>query len=167
MTQRNRNTYARTYLLQTDGSAAIKVQEVVNVLHTKEQDTAAEKRVIMLDMPVWGVLLAAAAGVFLLAILLLNMSSAASQTQKDISALRQSEKRARELIEALEVQIAQAEAPEKIHSAAVNRLGMFQPTEDEIIYIPYVGSFAPEVLAEPPPEPQGSIWRYFFGLLGF
>ena len=166
MTRRKRNPYARTYLLQMDGSAAIKAQEVMNVLQTKKQDTTAKKRAIMLDIPVWGALLAVAVGVFFLAILLLNMSSAASQIQKDIYTLRQNEKRAREIIESLEVQIAQAEAPEKIHSAAVNRLGMHRPTEDEIVYIPYTENSSPETLVEPPSDSGGSIWRYLFGLLG-
>ena len=166
MARRKRIFYARTYLLQTDGSAAIKAPEAVNALDTKEQ-TATEKRPFMLELPVWGALLAAAAGVFLVAILLLNMSSSAAQIQKSIYDLRQSERRAREIMEALEVEIARAEAPEIIHSKAVNQLGMRRPTENEIVYIPYAGNYAPENAEEPLPESEGSIWRYLFGLLGF
>jgi len=167
VSQRKRNPYARTYLISTDGSAALKAPEAMETSHMKRKDTTSQKKPVMLIVPVYVLLSAAAACAFLFAILLLNMSSEASQIQKDIHDLRQSEIRAREVIGSLEVQILQAEAPENIHSIAVNRLGMRRPTEDEIIFIPFSGQFAPADAEESPVPEQTSLWRYLVGLLGF
>jgi len=165
MPERKRNPYARTYLIAANGSAALKVQEMMDV--TKRENSNTKKKPLMLVAPCWGLLLAAAVCVFLFALMLLSMSSDASKIHKEILNLRLEEGRAREIMGSLEVQILQAEAPEIIHSLAVNRLNMRRPTENEIVYIPYVGSFIQAGPVESSAQEQASLWRYLIGLLGF
>lgn len=166
MTQRKRNpyAYARTFLYQTDGSAALQEQSVLH-MPNHEKPQAVQKKSFRLSIPVWGILLAASIAVFFFMFRLLSMSSAATNIQKQIFELQQEEKHAREIIESLEVQLSAAEAPSRIHSIAVNKLGMHRPTEDEIIYIPFMDDAGSAETVENPRSEEG-ILQYLLGLFG-
>lgn len=117
-------------------------------------------------LPTWMVVMLASVAFFILAFILLNMSSTASQVQKRIHSLQMDLEQSQEIIQSLELQISRAEAPDNIQSIAVNRLGMYQPSESEIIVIPCVDFSEHLEEAAPPPREGGGIFRYLLDLFG-
>ena len=113
--------------------------------HTKKPEPVAQsaqvqakEKPFVFVMQGWMLLLIMAIAFFLLSFMLLSMSSTASGIQKEIHALHARIQQSEEIAESLEVQIASAEAPERVHSIAVNRLEMHLPTQEEVIIIPHI-----------------------------
>lgn len=165
-TQRKRNAYAKSYFCQTDGSAALQDMAVDDSRAASAPSPGQKPKPFMLIIPGWALVLLVSILVFVLAFVLLNMSSTASQVQKRIYALRQELERSQEIMQSLEVQLSAAEAPERIHSIAVNRLGMHQPLESEINIIPRVDYSDHSEAMEPPPKEGGGIFHYLLSMIG-
>lgn len=124
--------YAKAYFYGTDGSAALAGSPISNARPAVVMPRRKPKQAKGLHMPIWVVLLVVAGIVFVLSFVLLNMRSETASTAKDISTLRIELAKEQEIIDSLELKINQASDPERIHSIAVNRLGMRLPTDDQI-----------------------------------
>jgi len=163
---RRMHTYAKAYSLGMNGTAALAGAPIASARPVKRSPRRTpahtpERAARGLRLPVWVVLVALAALVFTLSFMLLGVRAQVSQAAKRASALGVELSGVQEIIGSLEVKIAEANDPQRIHSIAVNRLKMRQPTEDQIRVVPRPYDYAAQTLkAEAQPKDRG-----FFSLL--
>lgn len=166
MANRRKNSYARAYFFGTDGNAALAGNPIASPrpLERRPQHAPAKRG---LRAPVWAVVLVVAGVVFVLSFMLLGMRSEATQAAKTISSLKSEMARVQEINAALDLKIAEAEDPSRIHTLAVNRLGMQLPTVEQIYTVPRAAMptrKAEKVTAEQPDG--GGLLRLLLSLVG-
>ncbi len=132
MAARRINTYARAYSFGTDGSAVLAGGPISSTRPLERASRRAPAKA-GLRMPLWAVVLSLAGVVFVLSFMLLGVRSQATEAAKRANALRGELARAREVIASLELKIDASNDPTRIHSIAVNRLGMSMPTEEQTV----------------------------------
>lgn len=174
MATTRKNSYATAYMFGTDGSAALAGDPIATpqrnpVAHGK----ASRRRMyapmsarVVWRMPLWTVILGVAMMIFIVSFLLLGVRSDMTEAAKKKADLQVELARAKEVIASLEVNIDQRNDPQRIHSIAVNRLGMRMPAEGQV-----------QVLQRPQPLPrdgntaaaqreEGGFFRLLLSLVG-
>lgn len=179
MPQRRNVSYNKAYTYQTSGSAALAPEP----LHVDPQQPLQQPKQIRKEplgppqwrrpvergayAPMWAILLLTATVLFIFAFTALHMRSEASGAQKQVTKFRQEIERAQEINGTLEIKIAKADDPDRIHAVATNWLKMRIPTPDEIRTLkdPMAGQFTLELPSAP--KESGGMFRQllsFFGL---
>ena len=137
-TTRRTHSYARAYSFGTDGSAALAGSPIATPRPPLQGTHRPKAAPFRMRVPLWAMILAVAGAAFVLSFVLLSMRSGETAAAKRLSTLRAELMRAQERIGTLEIKIAEAGEPTRIHTAAVNRLGMHLPKDDQIIVAPSV-----------------------------
>lgn len=152
MATTRRNSYATAYMFGTDGSAALAGDPIATLpKHPVAGGRPNRRRTayapvsarVIWRVPLWSVIVGVASLVFIVSFLLLGVRSDMTQAAKTKAALSVELTRVEEVIASLEVSISHKYDPERIHSVAVNRLGMRMPDEGQI-----------RVIAKPQPLPR-------------
>ncbi len=165
MVARRTNPYAKVYSYGANGSAVRAGSPIASQHTIHSHPRARARKRLEVRAPLWVIVLVVAAAVFFQAFAMLGMQSGITGEQKHINTLTRELAKVQESIDSLEVSIAQASDPSRIHSIAVNRLGMRQPTPEQIHLLP-----RPEApyKADESARPQegGGVLRMLLSLVG-
>ncbi len=165
MASRRINPYAKAYSFGTDGSAALAGS--LSSIRPLSIAPPRQKQAFAIRAPLWSVIVAVAAAACLFSFLLLGVRSQATEAAKRGNALRGTLAHAEEINGALEVKIAGANDPSRIHAIAQNRLGMTQPAPEQIVRLPREPSAHPGTGTNAAQQEGGGWFRSllaFFGL---
>lgn len=117
-------------------------------------------------IPVWVVWVVVGSAMFIFCFTLVHMRSVISGAQKQVSSLSQQLSHAEEVESSLQIKIAAASDPERIHAVATNWLNMRIPRADEIRSLPNPSSLqTPEPMAKP--NDGGGLFRQLLNFVGF
>ena len=156
MASRHITPYAKAYSFGTDGSAAL------------AGSPATSPRPLERPLPLWVVLLSTAGLVFAMAFGLLHLRAEAASLSKQIDASKVEVARTQELIDTLEVRIAEAGDATRIQSIALNRLGMQMPDASQVItvYLPSDEAPVSDITVQKTPQENRSLFSLLLGLIG-
>ena len=174
MAQKRVHSYARTYSYGAQAYVALpgalashRPMEPERLRTARVQRRGDKRRGRQMEwrLPMWCVVLGVAGAIFALSFVLLGVRSDAAQVAKQISGLHAELGKKQEVIASLEVQLAEADDPQRIHSIAVNRLKMRRPEADQIRVMPrpYV---APSYSHSATAEEEGGVFRFLLSLVG-
>ncbi|HIQ62797.1 MAG: hypothetical protein UFE80_00595 [Christensenellales bacterium] len=167
MASRHITPYAKAYSFGTDGSAALAGSPATSP-RPLERPRYQRRHAAGLRLPLWVVLLSTAGLVFAMAFGLLHLRAEAASLSKQIDASKVEVARTQELIDTLEVRIAEAGDATRIQSIALNRLGMQMPDASQVItvYLPSDEAPVSDITVQKTPQENRSLFSLLLGLIG-
>lgn len=166
MANRRQNPYARAYSFGTDGSAALAGSPIAShrMIASPPKSTLAARGVLL---PRWLILVVA--GILAIAALWMigDVLKLQEDVRTDITRGRYEVALAQQRIKEIDEQLAIASDETRVRSIAVNRLGMQQPTAEQLFALPSmrVADQSPQLPQQYAPE-NISFFRLLLNLIG-
>ena len=136
MAQRKISPYVKVYSFGANGAATLAGRPQFSEPQRTRRASGPERRRRVTKVSASAALIAMAALLTLFAFMYLDMHAQVTGMAKQGDSLMRELRRVQDANALLEINLEKANDPARIHAIAVNTLGMYQPTEDQIHRMP-------------------------------